>query len=186
MMKVLGLAILANMATHFASADPLDLVDYERIAEQHTGVSQTLETGWTRIEPYEGLVLNFDASGRFQDGSDENGMIGCLTALLGEVLAVIRVCPEYSDPETQSELEANRDLALRAYASGILPDPLPLDQVRSRFEDFVSGRAITNVGECEAHSGIELYISGLGSERIRLELEALIEAPRLPIVSECF
>lgn len=177
-----------------AVADPLGLVDYDALFAQHadrvvtsTDGQQVLDlppsTRITRMTGDSSTVVGIDLS--------EGGAPGCIAAILVDVAALLRACPDSFTDAQRGAVETHADRLSRFYAANVLPQVTP-EAARLRFDARVADRAADWTGRpdwsaaaCIADPENAPLLDTVTSNGFRNILESVLAVPRLPVSNPC-
>ena len=181
--------IAVTLTAGNASADPLGLVDYDRLFIKNANNVEVADNG--------DLVLQLPGNVsllRQQVGSGGNitavdfskiGAVGCAASLYASIEAVAQTCEGTFSADQMARLETYRGELLDYYADNTYP-AASRASVQVAYDAYVARVTPNAPGFCESFGGDrKLFYDFMTSAQMRPEFDALLSEPRLPVGNPC-
>ncbi len=189
-MRLLTSLILILAATS-AAADPLGLVDYDRLFIKHVSNVEVSDNGEMVLKLPGNVAILRQPNAATNGGNitavdfSKIGAVGCAASLYALIEAVAKSCDGSFSPDQIAKLETYRGELLDYYADNTYP-AASRASVQNAYDAYVARLAPQNPASCKRVSAErKAFFDFMTSERMRPEFDALLSEPRLPVANPC-
>ncbi|MCK0096043.1 hypothetical protein MWU60_10725 [Yoonia sp. F2084L] len=168
------------------TADPLDLIDYGALFEQHAADVEPVSETRNILRLDDVTLIQDPAEIREYTGIDESGLgaVGCFVSILATIESAHAAC-DVSLPEEQSaKHEAYLGQAVSFYAEN-LPQPTPTGLVYLRYYGLMESQIEGARPFCSNLDLVTNLADRLFSIEGEAEVNRMLSQPRLPVAHPC-
>ncbi|MEM9788457.1 MAG: hypothetical protein AAF801_18310, partial [Pseudomonadota bacterium] len=179
-------AIILTFVAGPGIADPLDLIDYERLFAENAEEVEVVSADREILKVGDITILRGSDEGFEYTGLDQSGQgsVGCFVSVLASLESAMRACEVTLPPEQQAISDAYRADALAFYAANAFP-PAELAEVERRFEALIASELEMSRPFCANPSVVTDFSDRLFVEDTRPEIDGMMSIPRLPVANPC-
>jgi len=185
-MTMKWVAALMMLLAARAGADPLGLIDYDRLFAENAADVEVADADRDLLQVFDIAILRGNEDDVTFMGLDQSGhgAVGCFVSVLASLESALLACDVTLPAEQQAISEDYRARALAFYAKNAFP-PVDLAEVTRRYDALVASEIELARPFCSDPSVVTDFSDRLFVADTEDEIDGMMSIPRLPVANPC-